>query len=50
MDTLQSLPFLADHITKKYKKDNKKNPQQQISNLLKPGHESTRYNREDMNL
>lgn len=46
---MQSLPFLSDHIMKKYRKDTKKQNQQQ-QNLLKPGNESVRYNREDMNL
>jgi hypothetical protein len=47
---MQSLPFLSESITKKYRKENKKQQQQQQNVLVKPGHESLRSNREDMNL
>ena len=47
---MQSLPFLAEHINKKYSKTNTKKQQQQQTTLLKPGNESLRYNREEMNL
>lgn len=48
---MQSLPFLSDHIMKKYRKEStKKQNQQQQNNLVKPGNESVRSNREEMNL
>lgn len=49
---MQSLPFLSDHIMKKYKKDtgNKKQSQLSQNSLIKPGNESVRLNREEMNL
>lgn len=50
LDPMQSLPFLAEHINKKYSKTNNKKQQQQQTALLKPGNESLRYNREEMNL
>lgn len=47
----KALPFLSEHLMKKYKKENKKQQQNQTqNNLVKPGHESVRTNREDMNL
>lgn len=50
LDPMQSLPFLLDHLKKKHRKDNKKQNQQQQTNLVKPGSESVRFNREEMNL
>ncbi|CAF1006447.1 unnamed protein product [Brachionus calyciflorus] len=50
LDPMQSLPFLLDHIKKKYRKDTgKKQNQQQQQSLVKPGNESIRFNREEMN-
>ena len=52
LEQTKSLPFLSEHLMKKYKKDTKKQQQQnQAQNsLIKPGNESVRVNREDMNL
>ena len=48
---MNALPYLSEQINKKYKKDNAKKQQQTQQNmLLKPGYESIRGNREDMNL
>jgi hypothetical protein len=49
LDPMMSLPFLTDHIMRKYNKikENKKNVQ---SDLVKPGAESVRHNREEMTL
>jgi hypothetical protein len=49
LDPIQSLPFLSEQIMKKYRKESKKQQQQQ-NNLIKPGNESLRTNREEMNL
>lgn len=52
MDQSKALPFLSEHLMKKYKKDNNKKQQQNHpqNTLMKPGNESARVNREDMNL
>lgn len=47
---MNSLPFLTDHIMRKYNKikESKKNLAQ--NDLIKPGSESVRHNREEMAL